>query len=137
MRLEITRKADLAVRALQVLEGADARMKAGALAEALVSTAGFVPQVLGPLVKRGWVRSDPGPTGGYSLVAGLDDISVLDVVELIDGPTDMGKCVVAGRGCGIEDPCAMHTAWSRARTELMASLASTSLADLADKRSTR
>lgn len=130
MRLEVTRKADLAVRALQVLEESGARMKAGPLADALATTPSFVPQVMGPMVKRSWVRSDPGPSGGYSLVVLPADISVLDVVELIDGPTDLGKCVVADRGCGIEDPCAMHLPWSRARSELMHSLSEISIADL-------
>lgn len=130
MRLEITRRADLAVRALQLLEGASERVKAGALARGVGSTPGFVPHVLGPLVKRGWVRSDPGPTGGYSLAAPLASVSVLDVVEAIDGPTDAGRCVVADRRCASGPLCAMHVAWSRARAELTASLASTTLADL-------
>ena len=84
------------MRALQLLAVGD-RVKAGALAEALATTPGFVPQVMGPLVKRGWVRSDPGPLGGYALVSSLEALSVLDVVEAIDGPTDEGRCVVADR----------------------------------------
>jgi Rrf2 family protein len=129
MRLEITRRADLAVRALRLLE-VEGRMKAGGLAGALGSTPGYVPQVLGPLVKRGWVGSEPGPSGGYSLLVGLGEVSVLDVVEAIDGPTDAGKCVVADRRCGSGPFCAMHIAWSRARAELTASLASTTIAEL-------
>jgi len=130
MRLEVSRRADLAVRALQLLEGAGARVKADALAEALDSTPGFVPQFMGPLVKHGWVRSNPGPSGGYSLVSGLDALSVLDVVEAIDGPTDAGRCVVADRRCASGPPCAMHLAWSRARTELNAALSATTIAEL-------
>ena len=71
MRLEVTRRADLAVSALRMLH-ANGRMKAGDLAVAIGSTPGFVPQVIGPMVKRGWVRSEPGPSGGYSLRASLD-----------------------------------------------------------------
>lgn len=130
MRLEITRRADLAVRALRLLEAAGERVKASALARAVGSTPGFVPQVLGPLVKRGWVRSEPGPSGGYSLVVSLGTVSVLDVVEAIDGPTDAGRCVVADRRCASGPLCAMHVAWSRARAELTASLASTTIAEL-------
>ena len=66
MRLEISRRADLAVRALLLLADADGRCKAGELARRLETTVGFVPQVVAPLVQRGWVRSDPGPRGGYS-----------------------------------------------------------------------
>lgn len=118
MRLEITRRADLAVRAMALL--ADGRrMKAGALAEALDASPGFVPQVVGPLVKAGWVRSDPGPTGGYRLVVSPDEVSVLAVVEAIDGPTDTGRCVVADVPCNRDATCALHGAWARARAELI------------------
>ena len=125
MRLEITRRADLAVRALAVL-GADGRqMKAAELAERLGSTPGFVPQVLGPLVERGWVRSEPGPTGGYSSAVSLDDVHLLDVIEAVEGPTDTGRCVVADRPCGTATPCALHIPWQQARSQLLTALADT------------
>ncbi|MEI2703932.1 MAG: Rrf2 family transcriptional regulator [Ilumatobacteraceae bacterium] len=132
MRLEITRKADLAVRAMVLLAGADRRFKAPELADALQTTAGFVPQVVGPLVKAGWVRSDPGPTGGYAGRIDLAEVSVLQVVEAVDGATDSGRCVVADRPCNRGAPCPLHHAWARARGELVASLASTPLASLAN-----
>ena len=133
MRLEGTRKADLAAHAMVMLAGSDRRWKAVELAEQLGTTAGFMPQVLGPLVERGWVRSDPGPTGGYSSVVDLEEISVLDVVEAIDGPTDAGRCVVANRVCNAEVPCALHGAWASARTALVDELASTPLATLSTR----
>ena len=136
MRLEITRRADLAVRAMGVLGQADGRWKSSALATELDTTAGFVPQVLSPLVKAGWVASDPGPSGGYRLVASLADLSVLDVVEAIDGPTDNGRCVVADQVCDGQNPCVLHAAWSRARSELMGALRALTLAQLQPEPST-
>ena len=67
MRLEITRRADLASRALLLLARDGGRVKSADLAAALDTTAGFVPQILGPLVERGWIAPVPGPTGGPSL----------------------------------------------------------------------
>ncbi len=122
MRLEITQRADLAVRALVALADAPARLKSTELADTLGTTAGFVPQVMGPLVRAGWVRSVPGPTGGYELVGDLDTLSVLEVVELIEGPTETGRCVVAERMCDASEPCVLHVAWARARAELRTSL---------------
>ncbi len=115
---------------MRVLGGAQHRMKALAMAEALCTTPGFVPQVLGPLVKAGWVRSDPGPTGGYALDVALDDVSVLEVIEAVDGPTDTGLCVVAGDSCNRDHPCVLHTAWTQARRDLMLTLDSVSIASL-------
>jgi Rrf2 family protein len=113
------------------LDRTDGRVKADALASALGTTAGFIPQVVGPLVKRGWVRSDPGPRGGYSVAVALRDVSVLEVVEAVDGPTDVGRCVVEDGPCGRAPHCALHDAWARARAELVAHLGAQSLASLA------
>jgi DNA-binding IscR family transcriptional regulator len=68
-----------------------------------------------------------GPTGGYEPVVNLDGLSVLEIVEAIDGPTDTGRCVVADRPCDATEPCVLHVAWGRARRELVASLAGLSL----------
>lgn len=127
MRLDITRRADLAVRALSVLTASGTRWKAPDLAEALATTVAFVPQVVGPLVKAGWVRSDPGPTGGYVAVVEASDVSVLQVIEAVDGATDAGRCVVENRPCTATSPCTLHVAWGNARAELTRVLAATSV----------
>lgn len=125
MRLEITRRADLAIRALALLGRTPERLKASVLAAELETTVGFIPQVVGPLVKAGWVRSDPGPTGGYRSSVDLDHVSVLDVIEAVDGTTDAGRCVVADRPCRPDVPCVLHAAWGQARTELVGMLQTT------------
>lgn len=130
MRLEITRKADLATRALIALARSGGRMKASQLAELLGTTAGFVPQVLHPLVTHGWVASEPGPTGGYSATTALERVSVLDVIEAVEGPTVTGRCVLADRPCGESGTCALHEPWARARDELLDELGRTTLAEL-------
>ncbi|MBV1892611.1 MAG: Rrf2 family transcriptional regulator [Ilumatobacteraceae bacterium] len=130
MRLEITQRADLAVRALVLLAESGDRLKSVELADALDATPGVVPQALGPLVRLGWVRSVPGPTGGYESVKPLNELNVLQVIELIDGPTDNGRCVVAGRDCDAGDRCALHESWAQARGELLDSLGGTSLASI-------
>jgi len=131
MRLEITRRAELAVRALAFLGGTTERVKGSVLADELGTTSAFVAQVVGPLVKAGWVRSDPGPTGGYVNCVSLDVVSVLDVIEAVDGVTNTGRCVVADRLCDSESPCALHGAWTQARGELVKILGGMSLSDVA------
>lgn len=99
MRLEITRRADLAVRALVVLARSPGHLKSADLAVALGTRPAFVPQVMGRLVRAGWVRADPGPSGGYRPLVPLADLTVLQVIEAVDGPTDDGRCVVASGSC--------------------------------------
>ena len=129
MRLEVTRKSDLAVRALRVLEERHGRVKGPELAERVGSTAGFVSQALNPLVRAGWVRSDPGPSGGYSLSVRLSEVSVLAVIEAVEGPTDSGRCVLADRPCNEKGTCALHVPWLRARAQLRRELDATSVAE--------
>jgi Rrf2 family iron-sulfur cluster assembly transcriptional regulator len=131
MRLEITRRTDLATRALLELDRLGHRTKAADLAVHVGTTAGFLSQALTPAVAAGWVRSDPGPTGGYSLVVQLEQVSVLDVIEAVEGPTDAGRCVLEDRTCNGGGPCALHQPWSRARSLLTQQLADSTLASLA------
>lgn len=107
------------------------RMKATELAESLGTTAGFLPQVLAPLVAKGWVRSEPGPSGGYLATFDPTEVSVLAVIEAIEGPTDNGRCVLEDRACTAEDRCALHDAWARARFGMTTELARTTFDSLA------
>jgi Rrf2 family transcriptional regulator, iron-sulfur cluster assembly transcription factor len=124
MRLEITRKSDLAVRALCALRETG-RMKASALAGATGTSQAFMAQVMAPLVRRRWVASDPGPTGGYELAVSLDDLSMLELIEAIEGPTVTGRCVLRAGPCPSEEICALHDAWLPARDALLERLAAT------------
>jgi Rrf2 family protein len=132
MRLEVTRRTDLATRALLTLAARGERMKAAELAEALQASPGFLSQAMTPLVGRGWVRSDPGPAGGYTTTADLAAISVLDVVEAVEGTTDEARCVLEDRACGRarSNRCAMHDAWVQARSHLLRELATTQLSTI-------
>ncbi len=129
MRLEVTRKSDLAIRSLRVLHEHGEKLKGTDLAELVCATSGFVTQVMNPLVKARWVRSDPGPTGGYSLVADVESLSLLDIIELIEGPTMDGVCVLADRPCDEQGHCALHGSWMVARRQLTESLDSISVTD--------
>jgi len=121
MRLELTRKTDLALRAFRTLAAAPARVPGRALAEAVGTTAPFIAQVVGPMVRAGLVTSRPGPAGGYALAPGVETASVLAVIEAVEGPVDPGRCVLAGGPCGT-DVCSVHYAWQAARNALEAAL---------------
>lgn len=130
VQLSITRRTDLATRALLSLERSGQKRKASDLAAELDASAGFLAQAMTPLVNRGWVRSEPGPTGGYRAVVSLDDVSVLDVVEAVEGPTDITRCVLETRLCNKGGRCALHDAWARARSDLLSDLAGTPLSSV-------
>lgn len=127
MRLEMSKRMDLALRALAQL-GRDSYLDGRSIADAIGTSTHYLPQILRPLVVKGWLESTPGPRGGYRLVASLQDISVLDVIHAVEGPTDTEQCVLRGAPCPSQEECAMHRAWVRARSALLAELDATSLA---------
>lgn len=117
MRLELTRKTDLALRAFRVLAAADGPVAGRVLAGSVGTTAAFIAQVMQPLVRSGLVASRPGPGGGYTPALDPRLVSVLAVIEAIEGPIDPQKCVLAGGPCGTP-PCSLHDAWTIARAAL-------------------
>lgn len=129
MRLELAQRTDIALHALQTLCSCGERVPGSALAETLDTTHQYLPQIMSPLVRRRWVSSSRGPRGGYQLEVELSSITVLDLIEVMEGPTDTNTCVLSGETCDASDPCAMHGAWSQARDALLAQLSSMSLAD--------
>ena len=82
------------------------------------TTTPYVAQVVTPLVQNGWIDSKPGPAGGYGLIADPSAITILEVVELIEGPLANGTCVMAGGPCGDSDFCSVHDVWMEARDAL-------------------
>lgn len=130
MRLQLARATDLAVRALVVLGDADYRTPGTELADRIGTTPGLLPQIMRPLIGRGWVDSVRGPQGGYTLAVPLHDIGVLAVIDAVEGPSDTGECVLADQVCTSQLPCALHDAWQRARATLLSELATMSISAL-------
>lgn len=126
MKLELLDRTDLAVRALRLLAGGE-RRPARALADQLATSPGFLTQVLKPLVDDGILDSERGPTGGFAFIVDPGRLTLLTVIESIEGPTDDGRCVLENAPCPREDLCAIHDAWIRAREALLTELATTPL----------
>ncbi len=130
MRLEMTKKSDLALKSLRCIGDAKDELVAGKdLAAKLDITTHYLPQVIAPLVKAGWVKSTPGPRGGYRLIVDLKDVSVLDVIEAIEGRIEDQGCVQRGIPCPEDDLCALHEPWQAARDAMLGQLAKATVAD--------
>lgn len=130
MRFEMSRREELAVRAMVHLTLSGERVGIAALADALDSTVAFVDQVVAPLARAGWVEVERGREGGCLATVGPTEVTVLEVIEVVDGPGATIRCRTAERDCDLGRPCLLHEAWSCARSELMRVLASTTLIDV-------
>ena len=135
MRLDLGRRADYAIRAVVDLarhHGNGTRRKAREIAEEMAIPRNFVPQILADLVRVGMVTSVAGPDGGYTLARRPSELSLLEVVEAIDGEVASTECVLRGGPCRWDGVCAVHVPWSRAQQALRDELAKTSFQDVAD-----
>lgn len=139
MRLELSKRSDLAIRALCCLaEHDDSGLVDGkTLADWLGTSTNYLPQVMSPLSRAGWVRSVPGPGGGYVATAPLGEISVLDVIDVIEGRPSENVCVLSGAPCPVQVECALHRPWTRARDALLAELGNTTLTEVMQPCSTQ
>ncbi|NNC92451.1 MAG: Rrf2 family transcriptional regulator [Acidimicrobiia bacterium] len=122
MRLELTTRTDLALRAIRALHRGGARMKRVDLAQELATTPDFLARVMGPLVHRGWVTSGTGPNGGYEVGDEISSVTIFALIECVEGAPDDSTCVLRGGPCDAIDQCALHDPWSRARKALVSEL---------------
>ncbi len=90
----------------------------------------YVPQILAELVRAGIAASLAGRTGGYELALQPAEVSLLDLVQAVDGDVTSSSCVLRGGPCRWEDMCAVHVPWLHAQQALLGSLAGTTLAEL-------
>ncbi len=135
MRLELGRRADYGIRATIDLarhHQAGERRKARQIAEEMAIPASFVAQVLADLVRAGLVVSTAGPAGGYELASAPHDISLLDVVEAVNGEPGSTVCVLRGGPCRWDDFCAVHVPWFRAQRAMIEELGRTTFAEVID-----
>jgi Rrf2 family protein len=115
----------------------DAALPTARLAEYHGVPAAYLAKHLQALSRTGLVEAVPGPGGGYRLARPAREVSVLDVVEAIDGVEPAFRChEIRRRGPTAipareyRAPCAIHAVMDRADAAWRAELASTSVADL-------
>lgn len=128
--LQITRATDYAVRILAALSHTgEAFVKAADLAAATAIPKEYVAKVVGTLKRRGWVVSHPGAAGGHSLVGQAKDVTLLEIVELFEGPVHLNACT-GPNGCRFTQRCPAHRIWLEAESELRRVLAKYNIAEL-------
>lgn len=110
----------------------DDRSKAAEIAEAMDIPTGFLHQVLQELQRARLVTSRPSRSGGYSLARSPEEITILEVVEALEGPIEAEECALRGGPCHWENVCALHWVWSSAQQALAGRLAEATLKQVAD-----
>jgi Rrf2 family transcriptional regulator, iron-sulfur cluster assembly transcription factor len=132
VRLQLTRRGDYAIRAaLALAELPPGRvLSARAIAEAMSIPGRFVPQVMAALAHGGIVSARSGRKGGYHLARSATDISVLDVVDAVEGDSRRAICVLRGGACRTGGICPVHEVFFAAQEAMLGTLARTTLDEI-------
>jgi Rrf2 family protein len=130
--MQITRQADYAVRAVLYLATQDPnlRVPTAEIGQKQNIPVTFLAKIVAQLAAAGILRSTRGAHGGVALGRPADEISLLEIVEAIDGPMLLNDCVADPTACPLGDTCPVHPVWCEAQSELVNKLARTSFAQL-------
>jgi Rrf2 family protein len=129
--MQITRQADYAVRAIYYLStiGQENRASTSQIAKEQHIPPSFLAKIISQLSVAGLLHTSRGARGGVSLARDPQDITMLDVVEAIDGPILLNECVADAHGCKFDQDCPMRSMWCELQDDLVARLGGTTFAD--------
>ena len=130
--MQITRQADYAVRAVLYLAHLDdsERAATSTVAQEQHIPPSFLAKIISQLSIAGLLHTSRGARGGVTLAREPKDITLLEVVEAIDGPIQLNECVGDEGTCSFGHECPLQSVWCEAQEKLVTQLKSTNFADL-------
>ncbi len=133
----LSRKADYGVRAMVDIarQPPANRIVVADIAKRQNIPAFYLAKIVPHLARAGLVRTTLGAAGGITLNIPPDRISLLQVIEAIDGPLALNRCSVDPAGCEHHATCSTLDTWCRAQSQLNHLLAETHISDLAARAS--
>lgn len=110
-------------------------VEAQTIAHSQVVPMRFLLKIMPSLIKAGIVRSQRGVGGGYALARDPRDINLLDVLEAIEGPIRLNRCLVDESLCTKQGPpdCKVHQALAEIQERLAHDFSSYSIRDLIEE----
>lgn len=132
--MKLSRRTDYALRAITYLA---ARTENGPCSIAEVSRAENIPRefmakVLKELCRLGFIKSKLGAKGGYILRRAPGELSVLEVMEGLDGPMAINDCLTEPSLCGRTPGCQMHLLFKSVNDNIREILGRAMFADIAE-----
>ena len=129
--MQITRQADYAVRAvLYLARKSEQRIATSVIAEEQHIPPSFLAKIISQLSIAGLLHTSRGARGGVTLARESKDVTLLEVVEAIDGPIQLNECVENTGACSFTHGCPMRPIWCEAQEDLVDRLKNTSFADM-------
>ena len=134
--MRITLESDYALRIVSTLAMQDEVTDAKTLSEKTSVTIRFTLKILHKLVLGNIVSSYKGVNGGYKLKMRAEDISLKSIIELIDGPIIIARCLDSGEGCSLnrdKTACIYHHIFDTISIDVARKLGGITIADVLNK----
>jgi len=133
--MELTRKGEYAIRGIVYLatRPGDQVCLLSDIAAAVDVPQTFLAKIFQQFSKIGLVRSYRGTGGGFVLGRTPDRISLLEVVEAVEGPIVPNRCVTGEGECNRSKNCNVHPVWVNVQSQVRDILAKVTLQELAGK----
>jgi Rrf2 family protein len=133
--MQVTRATDYAVRIMVELASLPPgdKVQLNDLIESTGVRGSFLSKVVQRLVHAGMVSSHRGTRGGFSMRVSGEEVTLLDVIEAIEGPTQLNLCLGSGPSCERKSWCGVHPVWQKAQSAFVQELASVTIAHLASE----
>jgi len=90
----------------------------------------YLEQLIIPLKKAGLIKSTRGPKGGYSLTKSPNDITIGEIVEILEGGVEFSKCLRDPSRCDKIEVCATRRVWEEATEAVYEKLNSVTLSEI-------
>src|ERR1051326_149920 len=90
----------------------------------------FLAKIISQLSIAGLLHTSRGARGGVTLARAPEEITLLEVVEAIDGPIQLNECVGTDGVCTFDEDCPIKSVWCEAQEELVARLKKTDFGQL-------
>jgi len=91
----------------------------------------FLAKIFQRLSKAGLLRSIRGPKGGFSLGKPANEITMREIIEALEGPIVLNRCLLKEGECAEEKFCPMHPVWEEVQQRFLEILDRTTMEDLA------
>ena len=128
----ITRAVDYAVRMLIYLgkKGCGNLITKNEVAETCNIPPLYLAKIAQTLSKNGIINIAKGSKGGYILIRTPEDISLLEIIETMNGKIYMNQCLKDQSICKFSNSCYVHKIWIKLTEEIREKLNKISLKDL-------
>ncbi|MCC6725439.1 MAG: Rrf2 family transcriptional regulator [Saprospiraceae bacterium] len=100
------------------------------MADSLQVPQQFLAKILQQLSKHNLISSVKGPNGGFYISEANGKVTLLDIVECIDGKAALSSCILGMPKCDSEHPCPLHHHFYGSREGLKTTLSSCEIGEM-------